>query len=44
MGGEFEFFPVACDKDVDVGIVSVKKLEFCPTDVLFGILADADYT
>ena len=44
MGGEFEFCPVACDKNVDVGIVSVKKLEFCPTDVLFGILADADYT
>ena len=44
MGGEFEFCPVACDKYVDVGIVSVKKLEFCLTDVLFGILADAAYT
>jgi len=30
MGGEFEFCPMACDKYVDVGIVSVKKLEFCP--------------
>ena len=39
-----EFCPVACDKNVDVGLVCVKKLEFCPTDVLFGILADADYT
>jgi hypothetical protein len=44
VGGEFEFCPVACDKNVDVGIVSLKKLEFCPTDVLFGILDDADYT
>jgi hypothetical protein len=44
MGGGFEFFPVTCDKCVDVGIVSLKKLEFCPTDVVFGILADADYT
>ena len=39
-----EFCPVACAKNVEVGIVSLKKLEFCPTDVLFGILADADYT
>ena len=30
MGGEFEFCPMACDKNVDVGIVSEKKLEFCP--------------
>ena len=37
-----EFCPVACDKKVDVGIVSLKKLEFCPTDVLVGILDDAD--
>ncbi len=44
VGGEFEFCPVACDKNVDVGIVSLKKLEFCLTDVLFGILDDADYT
>ncbi len=44
VGGEFEFCPVACDKNVDVGIVSLKKLEFCPTDVLFGILSDADCT
>jgi hypothetical protein len=41
MGGEFEFCPVACDKNVDVGTVGLKKLEFCPTD---GILDDADYT
>ena len=39
-----ELCPVACDKNVDVGTVSVKKLEFCPTDGLFGILDDADYT
>ncbi len=44
MGGEVEFCPVACDKNVDVGIVSLKKMEFCPTDVLCGILDDADYT
>ena len=44
VGGEFEFCPVACDKNVDVGIVSLKKLEFCPTGVVFGILSDADYT
>ncbi len=44
VGGEFEFCPVACDKNVVVGIVSLKKLEFCPTDDLFGILDDADYT
>jgi hypothetical protein len=44
VGGEFEFCPVACDKIVDVGIVSLKKLEFCPTIVVFGILSDADYT
>ncbi len=42
--GEFEFCPVACDKNVDVGIVSLKKLEFCPTDVLVGIRDDADLT
>jgi hypothetical protein len=34
MGGEFEFCPVACDKNVDVGIVSLKNLEFCPTGVV----------
>ena len=39
-----EFCPVACDKNVDVGIVSLKKLEFCPADVLSEILDDADYT
>ena len=39
-----EFCPVACDKNVDVGIVSLEKLEFCPTEVVFGILSDADYT
>ena len=44
VGGEMEFCPVVCDKNVDVGNVSLKNLEFCPTDVLFGILADADYT
>ncbi len=44
MGVEFEFCPVACDKNVDVGIVSLKKSEFCPTVVLFEILDDADYT
>jgi hypothetical protein len=43
MGGEFEFCPVACDKNVDVGIVSLENLEFCPTIILFGILDDADY-
>ena len=36
-----EFCPVACAKNVDVGIVSLKKLEFCPTDGVVGILADA---
>ncbi len=44
MGGKVEFCPVVYDKNVDVGIVSVKKLKFCPTVVLFEILADADYT
>ncbi len=44
VGGEFEFCPGACYKNVDAGIVILKKLEFCPTDVLFGILDDADYT
>ena len=44
MRGEFEFCPGACDKNVDVGIVSLKNLEFCPTGVVFGILDDADYT
>ena len=39
-----EFCPVVCDKNVDVDNVGLKNLEFCPTDVLFGILADADYT
>jgi hypothetical protein len=39
-----EFCPVVCDKNVDVGLVCMKNLEFCPTEVLFGILADADYT
>ncbi len=44
MGGEFEFCPVACDINVDVGIVSLKKLEFCPTGIVFGILDDVNYT
>ena len=39
-----EFCPVACDKNVDVGFVCMKNLEFCPTDVLFGILSDVNYT
>ena len=43
MGGEFEFCPGAWDRNIDVGTVSVKKMEFCPTDVLCGILDDADY-
>ncbi len=41
LGGEFEFCPGACDQNVEVGIVSLKKLEFCPMDVMVGILADA---
>jgi hypothetical protein len=44
MRGEFEFCPGACDKNVDVGIVSLKKLEFCPMGVVLGILSDGDYT
>ncbi len=44
VGGEFEFCPGACDKNVEVGIVSLKNLEFCPTDGVFEILDDADYT
>ncbi len=43
MGGELEFCPVACDKNVDVGTVNLENLEFCPTVVLFGILDDAYY-
>ncbi len=43
-GGEFEFCPVACDRNVEVGIVRWKKLKFCPTDDVFGILDDAYYT
>ena len=36
-----EFCPVACAKNVDVGIVSLKKLEFCPTEVVCEIPSDA---
>ncbi len=31
-GGEFEFCPMKCYQNVDVGTVSLKKFEFCPTD------------
>ncbi len=44
MGGKFKFCPVAWDKNVDAGTVSLENLEFCPTVVLFGILDDAYYT
>jgi hypothetical protein len=44
MGGEFEFCPMKCYQNVDVGNVSLKSLEFCPTDCVRRILDDAFYT
>ena len=43
MGGEFEFCPMKCE-NVDVGSVSWKNVEFCPTDCCRNILDDVIYT